>query len=456
MNKGNVLKDYPINKNIGEGFNNAIGFLNDVQFNFPKAISLAAGQPDENFFEFESHLNKLELFIGYVMTKTGKNRTEAMNFIGQYNKTKGIINDILAEHLKIDENIQLTGDDLLVTVGAQEAFSIILSTICNRDTDVVLVENPGYIGVSSFAKIFDFKIDGISTDNNGIDIQALRQQLIKIKKSGNQVKLLYTIPDYQNPSGSCMPLANRLALLDLADKHNFLIIEDSVYNGFTNAQVRNPTLKSLDIKKKVIFVNSFSKSLFPGLRLGFICADQMIENKFGNTIPLIDEMVKVKALLTNNTSTINQAILGGVLIYHNYSLQECNKLKYENYRVKRQKMLDCLNTHIKQFSNTWAKGISWNEPEGGFFIKMTVPFVVTSERIYECAREFNVVVCPMKYFYLGNGGDFELRLTFSNISLNTIEIGVKRLSAYLKSILNKNENERVKRSNDACWNPNHQ
>ncbi|MEZ2338443.1 aminotransferase class I/II-fold pyridoxal phosphate-dependent enzyme [Mucilaginibacter sp. RCC_168] len=434
-----VLRNYSLNNNIGKRFNNVIGFLNDVQFKFPKAISFAAGQPDENYFEIESHLSKFDLFVNHVVLKTGINRTKVINTIGQYNKTKGIINDVLVEYLKIDEDIYLKESDLIVTVGAQEAFSIVLSTICNRTTDVILVEDPSYIGVSSFAKVFDFTISGVKTDMNGLDLEALKNKIIKTNESGKKVKLVYVIPDYQNPSGFCMPIGNRLSLLELAEEYNFLIIEDSVYNSFTDAQKRNPTLKSLDKNRRVIFVGSFSKSLFPGLRLGFIGADQIVENDIGESVPLVDQMAKVKALLTNNTPTINQAILGGILIHQNYSLQEWSKPRYESYKAKKNKMLDSLNTHIKLFSDTWSREIHWNQPDGGFFIKMTVPFEITPESIYECARKYNVIFCPMRYFYLENGGEFELRLTFSNLSLNTIDEGIKQLASYFKSVIDKNE-----------------
>lgn len=438
-NREHVLRSYSLNKNIGESFNDVIGFLNDIQFRFPKAISFVAGQPDENFFEIENHLSKFDLFVNHVASKTGLDRNQVINNIGQYNKTKGIINDILVEYLKTDEYIYLKEDDLIVTVGAQEAFSIILSTVCDREKDVVLVEDPSYIGVSSFAKVFDFIIEGVETDVEGIRLEALKSKIIKINRQGQKVKLLYVIPDYQNPSGFCMPIGNRLALLELAEQYNFLIIEDSVYNSFTYAQKRNPTLKSLDKNKRVIYVGSFSKSLFPGLRLGFIGADQKIENDIGETVPLIDQMAKVKALLTNNTPTINQAILGGVLLDHGYSLQEWSKPKYESYKAKKNKMLDSLNTYIRDFSDSWSEGIYWNEPDGGFFIKMTVPFEVLPENIYECARKYNVIFCPMKYFYLEKGGEFELRLTFSNLSLDTIDAGVKQLASYFRSVINKSE-----------------
>ena len=385
----------------------------------------------------------MDTFINSRMKKTGDSRIDTINKIGQYNKTKGIVNDIVAAYLHKDEDIFLKEEDILMTVGAQEAFSIIVSTTCNRENDVILVEDPSYIGLSSFAKVFDYRIEGVSTDEEGIDLIALKNKLLALQKANKRIKLLYVIPDYQNPSGSCMPIGSRLKLLELAQKYNFLIIEDTVYNSFTYEQKKNPTLKSLDKFNRVIYVGSFSKSLFPGLRLGMIGANQKIENEAGEVVPLIDEMCKIKAQLTNNTSSISQAIVGGVLLDLDYSLSEWSKPKFESYKKKQKCMITALAKHFNPIENVWAQGISWNEPEGGFFIKMTVPFSIDIESVLESAREYNVIFCPMRDFYLGKGGEKEIRLTFSNLSLDKIETGVKQLAEYLKSKIEEMKSEEV-------------
>ncbi|MHA4812479.1 aminotransferase class I/II-fold pyridoxal phosphate-dependent enzyme [Flavitalea flava] len=436
-----ILRNYSLNSRLGKGFNNVIGFLNDTQYKFPDAISFVAGQPDENFFDIENNLSKFGTYVDHVVKTTGGTKLHVINKIGQYNKTKGIVNDIVAEYLRNDENINIKGSDILMTVGAQEAFSIIVSTVCNTDKDVVLTEDPSYIGLSSFARVFNYNISGIKTDEEGIDLKELKNKIIELNRQEKNVKLLYVIPDYQNPSGACMPIGNRLKLLDLARQYNFLIIEDSVYNSFTYAQKKNPTLKSLDRYNRVIYVGSFSKSLFPGLRAGLIAADQLIENENGETVSLIDEMVKVKAQLTNNTSTITQAILGGVLLDLNCSLSEWSRPKFESYKMKRDRMVAALKKYIKAFEQEWSGGISWNEPDGGFFIRMSLPFTVDSGSVLECAAKFNVLFCPMRYFYLNKGGENEIRLTFSNLSPDMIEAGVKQIAAYLKSRIDKRSAE---------------
>ncbi|HTI08342.1 MAG TPA: aminotransferase class I/II-fold pyridoxal phosphate-dependent enzyme [Puia sp.] len=437
-----VLRNYTLNNNLGKGFNNVIGFLNDIQFKFPNAVSFVAGQPDERFFEIQHHLSGFDTYVQHMASETGKPAATIINKIGQYGKTKGIVNDIVSRYLKKDENINISGDNILITVGAQEAFSIIVSTICNRDEDVILVEDPSYIGLSSFSRLFDYHIEGVYTNEEGIDIQDLRNKIIRINRTGKKIKLLYVIPDYQNPTGCCMPIGNRLKLLELARKYNFLIIEDSVYNSFTYEQKKNPTLKSLDKYNRVIYVGSFSKSLFPGLRIGLIGAEQQVENDNGEVVPLIDEMAKVKAQITNNTPTINQAILGGILLELDYSLHEWCKQKFESYKAKRDSILSALDHYVEAYRDTWAAGISWNKPDGGFFIKMSLPFEVNNQTVWECVSKFNVIFCPMRYFYLKEGGENEVRLAFSNLSMEEIESGIQRLAAFLKFKVNMQEQVR--------------
>jgi (S)-3,5-dihydroxyphenylglycine transaminase len=427
-----ILRNYSLNHALGKEFNNVIGFLNDAQFRFPEAISFVAGQPDESFFDIEGNLSCFESYVDFRMKASMGPRKDIVNKLGQYSKTKGIINDIIAEYLRTDENIQVRPDDILITAGAQEAFAIIVSTICNREQDVILTEDPSYIGLSSFAKIFKYPIQGVGIDENGIDLRELKRKLIELHGIGKKVKLLYVIPDYQNPSGSCMPIGNRLKLLDLARQYNFLLIEDSVYNSFTYEEKKHPTLKSLDKFGRVVYVGSFSKSLFPGLRIGLIAADQVIENENAEAVPLMDEMVKVKAQLTNNTSAISQAVVGGVLLENNFSLSEWNKPKFRSYRQKRDLMAVVLNRHLKVAREAWAGDISWTVPDGGFFLRLSVPFSVDTGSVYECAEKFGVIFCPMRYFYLNGGGEKEIRLTFSNLSLEQIDEGIGRLAAYLK------------------------
>jgi (S)-3,5-dihydroxyphenylglycine transaminase len=428
-----VLNDYHINSALEVGFRDTIGFLNGIQFRYPDAISFAAGQPDETLFDVDKQMQKFDRFVEYQVQRLGKDRLQVVNQIAQYGKTKGIINDIIAEHVRVDDNIHVNADDILITVGAQEAFSIAVATLVNREDDVILIEDPSFIGLSGFARLLGYPIEPVRINDEGIDLDLLERKILDCNSRNKRVKLVYVIPDFQNPSGVCMPIGHRLRLLELSVKYNFLILEDSVYNSFTYAQKKNPSIKSLDINKRVIYVGSFSKSLFPGLRIGYMLADQKFEDYEGNVHSLSDEFSKVKAHITNNTSGINQAIVGGIILDANYSLHDCNEAKYEYYKRKRDKIIECLDEMIGRYTFEWAAGIEYSRPEGGFFIRLRLPFSICDDDVVECARDYGVIFCPMAYFCLNNDIRNEIRLTFSNLSLQKIESGILKLSEFLKS-----------------------
>jgi DNA-binding transcriptional MocR family regulator len=431
--EGLVLEDLPINPALGKDYNNMFSFLNDTAARYPRAISLVAGMPDESFFDVEGHMSALEVFVDYVSATTGKSKTAVIDWIAQYNSSRGLICDILAKYLACDEDIHVTSRDIMVTIGAQEAFAILVSTLCTGPNDVILMESPSYIGLSAAAKLLGFRTQSVSLANDGIDLEALENKLATVSAAGSRVKMLYTIPDYQNPSGYCMSVEKRLALLKLAKQHNFLLVEDSVYNSFSYNEERNPTLKSLDKENRVIYVGSFSKLLFPGLRMGMIVADQKIRTKDGSVVPLMDELEKVKGAFTNNSPGITQAMLAGVLVREQFSLRQMNAPKINSYCQKRDALLAALNKFIQSYSDTWAAGISWNKPEGGFFIKISLPFDISNNDVLLCAEQYGVLFCPMAYFYLDGGGHNEIRLAFSKCTPVELEEGVKRLANFFRS-----------------------
>jgi (S)-3,5-dihydroxyphenylglycine transaminase len=433
-NPGNpVLRDIPLNPVLGSDYNDMFSFLNDTAARYPKSISFVAGMPDESFFNVEDQLSAIQVFVDYLVGKTGKERLSMINWIGQYNNSRGIINDVLVKYLACDEGIHVTEKDVLVTVGAQEAFAILVATLCEKDKDVVLMESPGYIGLSAAAKILGHQPEGVALAEDGIDMEKLEKKIVSVNEKGRRVKLLYTIPDYQNPSGYSMSLQKRKALLEMAARYNFLIVEDSVYSSFAYGEERNPTLKSLDTGSRVIYIGSFSKLLFPGMRIGMIVADQQIKNAKGAVIPLIDELEKVKGVFTNNTPGITQAMLAGLLIREQYSLRKINAPKIESYRNKCKALLKALDANVRSHRDGWASGITWNEPEGGFFIKINLPFELDNNDLLLCAEKYGVLFCPMNYFYQDGGGKNEIRLAFSKPTLAEIEEGVKRLAGFLRA-----------------------
>jgi (S)-3,5-dihydroxyphenylglycine transaminase len=424
-----LQQEISVNHLLGNRISNSMGFLNDVSERFPEAISLVAGRPDDLYFDLE---NTMPAYAEYIRSFTEDHKRN-INSLGQYANCKGLINDILVKYLQEDEQIIVNKEDIMITVGAQEAFVVIITTLCNRETDVILIEEPGYMGISAYAQLSGYTIDGIDVGADGPDLEMLENRIREYQSAGKIVKVLYVNPDYQNPTGYCMPLSRRYQLLELAKQYNFLIIEDAVYNNFSYDGDKPPSLKSLPGNEQVIYVGSFAKILYPGLRIGITIADQVLKRKNGTQFRLMDEMEKVKSYISNNTPVLSQAVLGGTLIRNGYSLRDLNSKKICAYSSKRDTMLAALDAHIGVHKNEWSRDISWNRPAGGFFIRISVPFDVTDEEVLACASRHGVIFCPMYHFYLDdNAGKKELRLAFSSQTHDNIRKGIEHLAAFFR------------------------
>jgi (S)-3,5-dihydroxyphenylglycine transaminase len=432
MTKPNIIN--PLLNDLGE---DVMGFLNEIQLTYPSAISLASGRPDEDYFNLNDFPQYFNLYVDAMELSEKKTRKKILNSLGQYNRTKGIINDLVATYLKKDEKIKVRSEDILVTVGAQEGLVTAVMTLCDREKDVIIVEDPAYVGITHFSVIAGYNIEPIPVNPSGISIEILEKKIKKYKNEGKKVKIVYVIPDYQNPTGNSMTLESRKVLLEMAHLHDFFIIEDNAYREFIYQGVKYPTLKELDVRKRVIYLRSFSKTIYPSLRLGVMVADQVLEIE-KKKVAMSDLMAKTKGYLTVNTPSINQAIFGGILIKNKFSLKKINKEKVASMKKKRDRLLSALSKYFDVKTATWAKGISWNIPGGGFFLSIRVPFDVDKKEVIFCARKFNVIFTPMSFFYFGKGGSNEIRLAFSNISDKEIEPAVKNLAMYFKNkITNK-------------------
>jgi (S)-3,5-dihydroxyphenylglycine transaminase len=419
----------PLLNSIGE---DVMGFLNEIQLKYPAATSFASGRPDEHYFDIQHFPDYFNVFVEATATAGNKKKEEVMNHLGQYNRAKGIINEHIARYLEKDEAIKVNAADILVTVGTQEALVIALLTLCDRSKDVIIVEEPTYVGITHLAMINGYEMGSVAVDADGISLEFLEEKIIWYKKQGRKAKVVYVTPDYQNPTGNSMSLEKRHRLLELAHKHDFFILEDNAYGDFIYQGVKHPALKALDKHKKVIYLRSFSKTLYPSLRLGVMVVDQVIHEE-GKAIALSDLMAKTKGYVTVNTPAVIQAVLGGMLIKHNYSLKRINKEKIANIKRKRNQLLLAMNRSLNVKVAPWAREISWNQPAGGFFLTISVPFQVDKNDVIACVEAYNVIFTPMSFFYLQDGGSNEIRLAFSYLSYDDIAPAVERLAMYFKS-----------------------
>ena len=304
-------------------------------------------------------------------------------------------------------------------------------------TDVLLSSDPTYIGITGLARILGIAVHPIPTGDHGLDPEAVAAAIRAVRRQGKVPRAVYDIPDFNNPLGTRMPLAARRALLDIVHGEGVLLFEDNPYGRFAYDGEPERTLKALDERGDVIYLGSFSKTLYPGLRIGYLVADQEVpapEGTGGTPTALAYELSKVKSLTTVTTPPLLQAVVGGILLENGGSLKSLMAAKLPSYRENRDRMLACLEERFGT-DPALARQVRWNRPEGGFFLTLTLPFDFTEERLTVCARDYGVIVCPMSFFSLlgeKGGRNREIRLSFSYVNPAEIEEGIARLARFVR------------------------
>jgi (S)-3,5-dihydroxyphenylglycine transaminase len=239
------------------------------------------------------------------------------------------------------------------------------------------------------------------------------------------------VPDHSNPAGTTMSAETRHELLELASRHDILIVEDSPYRMVSPAP-HLPTLKSLDRALRVIHLGSFSKTAFPGVRVGFAVADQPVTDTAGRTGLLADELAKIKSMVTVNTPPVSQAVIAGMLLACQGRLSELNMGAAAYYANAMKTTLNQLDLRFPEQSRApW--GVRWNSPDGGFFLTMRVPFLADNAALARSAEDFGVIWTPMSYFYPHGGGDRSIRLSVSYLGEEDIAEGISRLSRFIEA-----------------------
>jgi (S)-3,5-dihydroxyphenylglycine transaminase len=240
---------------------------------------------------------------------------------------------------------------------------------------------------------------------------------------------LYVAPDVSNPSGSLLDVGQRQALLDAAGEHDFLLLEDSTYGFTVVPEQAYPSLKALDFSGRVIHMGTFAKIALPGIRVGFVVADQPVAGAQPSV--LADALAALKSMVTVNTSPVCQAIAGGMLLSSGGSLNALGADRGNFYQAKLACLLAALDRELGELAAA-RPSLRWNRPSGGFFVCMQIGVPVDVALLELCAREYGVLWTPMRMFYLhDDGGQHTLRLSCSYLTDAQIEEGIRRLRRFL-------------------------
>jgi len=301
-------------------------------------------------------------------------------------------------------------DDVIITAGAQQVMEIMTKLICNEG-ETIICETPTFIGSLNSFRSYKANLVGVPMDDEGIDAEKLESAL----KANPRTAFIYLIPSFHNPTGKCMSLKRRKTVLQLAEKYKVLIVEDNPYGDLRFAGPDIPCLKELDTNRRVVYAGSFSKTLAPGLRVGFMCGAENFTQK---------------AVVCLQASTVHTSVLPQMIVHRFVSSPQfethLEKLQ-ALYKEKCKLMLDSLRF-------TMPMSIDFTEPEGGLFIWGTLPH---GDMMYFCkkAAENKVAVVPGNAFLVDEREPcLSFRLNFSAPTGEEIEKGVEILSKTAKTI----------------------
>ena len=369
----------------------------------PTIISLAAGNPSPESFPVED----LARISSEIFSDSS---TAAL----QYSVTEGyppLREDVkarLASRFGIGRDFDMT----IITSGGQQGIELLCKTMCDEG-DTVIVEEPSFIGALNAFRSNGAKLVGIQMEDDGIDIGKLEDAM----KNNPRAKILYLIPTFQNPSGTCMSLDKRKKVYDLAKKYNIIILEDNPYGELRFAGEEIPTIKSFDEDGYVVYSGSYSKVLSAGMRIGFICGPEAI----------VQKMVVAKQVEDVHTNIFFQ------MLCHRY-IAECDMDKHvadirKLYKHKCDLMLSDLDKKM-------PKCVRYTRPEGGLFLWCTLPDNISQPDFVKAAMAKKVAVVPGQTFNSDpNSPSQSFRLNYSTPSDEQIVEGIDRLAETVKSTL---------------------
>jgi 2-aminoadipate transaminase len=381
--------------NVGEGIAAILGFLG-----VPDLISFAGGFPDPLTFPRE---RASELLVEFAAA----GETSAF----QYAPTRGLAGprDALAGRLETLQGRRPSEDELLITSGGIEALELVGKAFLDRG-DLVVVEGPTYVGAIMAFRSFEAEVVAVPMDEQGLQVDELERRLAE----GLRPKLLYTIPDHQNPAGVSLSTERRVLLVELARRHGFLIIEDVAYRELGFEDDAPPSLWSL-APDVVVQAGTTSKTFFPGVRLGWAVGPAEVAA----------QLVAAK----QNTDQCAGAL--GQRLFEEYVrrgwIDDQLARSRALYRRKCEGMLAALERYMPSDAR-------WTRAKGGFFSWLTLPEGVDAGDLAKQAVERGVGIVPGSLFFPdGRGGD-NVRLSFSMVDEALIDTGIERLASLVRSV----------------------
>ena len=369
----------------------------------PDIISFAGGVPAAELFPTE----ELKEISVRVLEKSGRSALQYSDTAGNVKLREKIVTRMEAMGVKT------TVDNIHIISGSQQGLDYAAKIFLDPG-DVVVCEIPTYLGAINAFISFEAMFADVPMDDEGMIIEELERQL----EETPNCKLIYVVPDFQNPTGKTWSLKRREALIEVANQYNLAVVEDHPYGALRYEGEPVPPIKAFDREGRVMFLGTFSKTFCPGFRIGWICADEDILAKF--------YMTKGSSDLQSNS--LAQAELNEYL--ECYDLDErINEIK-QVYKRRRDLMLQIMD-------EGFPPEAKYNRPEGGLFIWVELPEGTDATELMHKALEKKVAFVPGAPFYANGGHENTFRLNFSSMPDERIEKGMRIMTEVLKEAFSK-------------------
>ena len=315
------------------------------------------------------------------------------------------LRQFISKQLKKSASINCSEKEVLVVSGSLQALDLVNQTFL-RKGDTVIIEEENYGGTISRLRRIGVNMIGVPLEKDGMNIEVLEQTLESLKKKKIRPRFIYTIPTIQNPTGTIMSVNKRKALIKLSKKFEIPIFEDDCYADLIFDKERPPAIKSYDNDGYVIYCGSFSKSIAPALRVGYLIADWSILSR----------------ILPYKTDAGSGSL-------EQMALAEFCKINFNSHikilRNELKKKSDAICNALDKYFGSTA---DYNKPVGGIFVWINLPNNIDTSRLYELALKDGVAINPGNEWSINSSGDHKIRLCFGNPSIEEIDEGVKILA----------------------------
>jgi len=368
----------------------------------PNVISFAGGLPNRDLFPVED----IKAATMKVLDREGRD-------VFQYGNSEGSpkLRALIAERYQKKHGLTVSVEDILITNGSQQGLDLLGKVLLNEG-DGLLIEEPGYLGAIQAFSLYRPTFLPIPVSAQGMDTEALNKALSK-----NSPKLMYTVPNFQNPSGITYPDSNRQKVAELIKGTKTILIEDDPYGDLRFHGEPQRSFRHL-LPNNTVLLGSFSKTVVPGFRLGWVVASR----------PLMDKLVIAKQAADLHTSHMTQAIIHQYLVDND--IDQHIAMIRAAYGKQCSAMLISMEKHF-------PKGVTHTQPEGGMFVWAELAEGMKSLDLFDLAVKRNVVFVPGDPFYVNKIGTRTMRINFSCVDEPTIAKGIEQLGNAMRELMER-------------------